>query len=150
MDKTIFNGHLGFWDYVTIAFYTRFAPKKLSALGPAKATLFALPNGKTFFSASPRLQELRSLPTSAPLPMPQGSVVPYGVPDVFASGVCTSASPELDDEFEASIQKRNADELEVLRTEMRRMEGLTPRFAVEPSTAIDLTTLTNTTDGKKE
>lgn len=114
MDKEIFNGNLGFWDYVTIAFYTRFAPKKLAAIGPVRAVAYALPNGKTFFSSSPRLQELKPLPTSAPLPMPRAmamSVIEeYALPN-FLNAANTSASPELDNEFEASIQKRDAEEL---------------------------------------
>lgn len=113
MEKTTFDGNLGFWDYIAIAFYTKFSPKKLVAVGPARATVFALPNGKTFFSTSPRLQELKPLPTTAPLPMPRAmamAVIEEVNPNLGAVS-CTSASPELDDEFEAAMRQRDADEM---------------------------------------
>jgi hypothetical protein len=113
MEKRVFDGNLGFWDYIAIAFYTKFAPKKLVAVGPGRATIFALPNGKTFISASPRLQELKPLPTTAPLPMPRAmamAVIEETNPNLGAVS-CTSACPELDDEFEAAMQQRDADEL---------------------------------------
>lgn len=127
MEKTTFNNDLGFWDYIAIAFYVKFAPKKLSAVGPARATIYALPHGKTFFSSSPRLQELKPLPTSSPLPMPgklSMAVIEEAIP---GASPCTSASPELDDEFEAGIQKRDADELaaaERVRTSPDLVENL--------------------------
>ena len=43
MENTVFNGELGFWDYLTIAFYTKFRPSKLVAVGPARATIWSLP-----------------------------------------------------------------------------------------------------------
>lgn len=126
MEKRIFDGNLGFWDYVAIAFYTKFAPKKLVAVGPARATIFALPNGKTFLSTSPRLQELKPLPTTAPLPMPRAmamAVIEEVNPNLGAVS-CTSASPELDDEFEAVIQQRDADELAAKELALRGDFGL--------------------------
>lgn len=116
MDKVEFNGRLGFWDYIHIAFYTTFRPKKLAEVGPVRATLWALPNGKTFVQVSPRLQELRPLVNeNAPLPMPGPlpmSILAENIPTPGPGGIlCTTSSPELDDEFEAAIQKRDAEEL---------------------------------------
>lgn len=112
MEKEVFNGILGFWDYIAIAFRQKFVPKSIVEVGPARCSMFALPNGKTFFLASPRLQKTKPTESTGPLPMPRGSVVPFDIPGVENPfRTCTSASFELDDEFEAEIQQRDAAEL---------------------------------------
>lgn len=135
MKKSTFNGELGFWDYLVIAFYTKFRPSKLSEVGPVRASLWALPNGKTFVRVSPRLQEVRPLPTSGPLPMPRAMAMAVieETPPSVAQGVCTSASFELDEEFERNMQQRDADELAA------RELARTPHYvADEPALAKDI------------
>jgi hypothetical protein len=118
-DKSIFDGNLGFWDYVRIGFYTRFAPKKLAAIGPVRGIAYAMPDGKTFFSASPRLQELRPLAVAAagPLAKPQASLVPFNLEQaVFEPFV---ASPELENEYEDQAAARLAADIKSLEEKLR-------------------------------
>lgn len=115
MKKKNTNGVLRFWDYIRIAFYVKFRPDKLATIGPARGALLALPDGTTFISASPQLQEVRPLPTGGPLPMPHAmamAVIEESAPNI-GMGICTSASFELDEEFEQMQQQRDADELAV-------------------------------------
>ncbi len=118
MEKEVFNGVLGFWDYIAIAFRTKFRPSTIAEVGPARGTLYALPNGKTFFRASPPTQLLRPLASETPLPMPEGSVIPLheALPNVFAGN--TSSSFELDDAFEDEMKARDERELAELRAKL--------------------------------
>jgi hypothetical protein len=116
------NNELKFWDYIKLAFYTKFAQKKLLEVGPARATIWVLPNGKTFLKASPLLQTLRPLTTTGPLPMPQAmamAIIEEAEPGVVG---CTSASFELDDEFEANIQNRDVAEMTNRQNSIRDLD----------------------------